>query len=163
MSDGAAPDDAVGTSRSGILIVVVAVLIAIVVLAQGYGDAPDEFDTSSSKSPSTTIVSTTTTLPAGRPAAEVKVKVANATNTPGLAAKVRDILQGRGYTQTSIGDSPNKQLATDVFFLPGWEAEARSVALALGLGPNVVRPMPEPPPISPGDAAILILAGVDLA
>ncbi|MFM8895351.1 MAG: LytR C-terminal domain-containing protein, partial [Actinomycetales bacterium] len=102
-------------------------------------------------------------LPAGRPAAEVKVKVANATNTPGLAAKVRDILQGRGYTQTTIGDSPNKQLTTDVFFLPGWEAEARSVALALGLGPNVVRPMPEPPPISPGDAAILILAGVDLA
>ncbi|MBU3701186.1 MAG: LytR family transcriptional regulator [Acidimicrobiia bacterium] len=163
MTDGAAPHDAVGPSRSGIVIVVVAVLVAIVVLAQGYGDAPDEFATSSSKSQSTSTLVSTTTLPAGRPVADVKVKVANATNTPGLAAKVRDILQGRGYTQTTIGDSPNKQLATDVFFLPGWEAEARSVALALGLGPNVVRPMPEPPPISPGDAAILVLAGVDLA
>lgn len=162
MSDGAAPDDAVGTPRSGIVIVVVAVLVAIVVLAQGYGDAPDEFATSSSKSQTTSTVVSTTTLPAGRPASEVAVKVANATNTPGLAAKVRDILQGRGYTQTTIGDSPNKQLTTDVFFLPGWEAEARSVALALGLAPNVVRPMPEPPPISPGDATILVLAGVDL-
>ena len=163
MSDGAAADDAVGTSRSGIVIVVIAVLVAIVVLAGAYGDAPDEFATTSGKSQTVATPVTTTTLVPGRPAAEVKVKVANATNTPGLAAKVRDILQGRGYTQTTIGDSPNKQLATDVFFLPGWESEARAVALALGLGPNVVRPIPEPPPISPGDATILVLAGVDLA
>lgn len=163
MGDDAAPPSVPDATRSGIVIVLVAVLIGVIVLARGYGDAPDEFDTASNRSVSTTTQVITTTTLAGRPAAEVKVKIVNATNTPGLAAKVRDILQGRGYTQLSIGDSPTKQLGSDIFYLPGWEAEALGVARALGLGPTVVRPMPDPPPVSPGDATVLVLAGVDLA
>ncbi|MFM8862188.1 MAG: hypothetical protein ACKOIA_07035 [Acidimicrobiia bacterium] len=46
MSDGAAPDDAVGTSRSGILIVVVVVLTIVVL-----GDFDEEVSNSSGASP----------------------------------------------------------------------------------------------------------------
>lgn len=163
MTDGAEPHDAAHASRSGIVIVVVTVLIAVVVLAKGYGSSHSEVDTTAEPSRTTTTLAVTTTSLAGRTPAEVKVKAVNATNTQGLAGKVRDALQGRGYTQVAVGDATTKQLQSDVFYLPGWEAEAQAVARALGVNATNVRPMPEPPPISPGDATVLVMAGTDLA
>jgi hypothetical protein len=86
----------------------------------------------------------------------------NATSTQGLATKVRDILQSRGYTQVALGDAPTPQLTTDIFYTAGAQADAQAVARALGLNASVVKPMPEPPPVSPGDATVLVMAGVDL-
>ena len=162
MTDGGESREAARASRTGIAIVVVAVLIAIVVLAKGYGSAHSEVSSGSASKATTTTIVTTTTL-ASKPPADVKVKVVNATNTQGLAGKVRDTLQGRGYTQIALGDSTTKQLQTDVFYVAGSQAEAQAVARALGVGAANVRPMPEPPPVSPGDATVLVMAGVDLA
>ena len=162
MSDGPAPHDAARASRTGIVIVVLAVLIGVIVLAKGYGPARSEVTGSGSSRSTVATVATTTTL-AGKPASEVKVKVVNATNTQGLAAKVRDVLAGRGYTQLTVGDAPTKQLQSDVFYLAGSEGEAQAVARALGINATNVRPMPEPPPVSPGEATVLVLAGTDLS
>jgi hypothetical protein len=119
---------------AGIVVVIVAVVVGVILL---------------------------TTL-AGNPPADVKVKSVNATSTQGLATKVRDILQSRGYTQVALGDAPTPQLTTDIFYTAGAQADAQAVARALGLNASVVKPMPEPPPVSPGDATVLVMAGVDL-
>lgn len=163
MNDDAAPHDASRTSRSGIVIVVVAVVIALLVLGRGYGSARTEVDgNTASPQATTTIVTTTTTLP-GRPPAEVKVKSVNATTTAGLAGKVRDMLNAKGYTQVALGDATTKQVQSDVFYLPGYEGDAQAVAAALGITAANVRPMPDPPPVSPGDATVMVMAGSDLA
>lgn len=160
MSDGVDPNVAARASRTGVAIVVVAVLVAVVVLARGYDSGRSEISVGSSKA-TTTTVATTTTL-ASKVPAEVKVKVVNATNVQGLAGKVRDILEGRGYTQISVGDATTKQLQTEIYYQPGAEPEAQAVARALGLGASSVKPMPDPPPVSPADSVVLVLAGVDL-
>lgn len=163
MTDGAEPQDESHSSRSGIVIVVAAVVVALVLLGKGYGPFHSEVESGSNTPRSTTTIATTVTTLASRPPAEVKVKVVNATSTQGLAGKVRDTLNGRGYTQVALGDASTKQLQSDIYYLPGSEAEAQAVARALGINATNVRPMPEPPPVSPGDATVMVLAGVDLA
>lgn len=161
MTDGADPSDVLPASRSGIVIVVVAVLVAVIILGKGYEPGRSAIGPSASGATTTTRVTSTTI--ASRAPADVKVRSVNATNTQGLAGKVRDILQSRGYTQVTLADSPNKLLQTEIYFQPGAEAEAQAVARALGVGAANVRPMPDPPPVTPGDASVLVLAGVDLA
>lgn len=153
-------DDRVG--RTGIVVVVLAVLVGVVLLATAYGDSTSEIDAPSKESAATTIPSTTTTTVAGRPAAEVKVKVVNATNVTGLATRTRDTLLARGYTQVSVGDSQNIQERTSVYYQPGFEAEGQNVARALGLSVEIAQPLPEPPPASIGEANVLVMAGLDL-
>ena len=163
MTDGTGSHDEDRASRSGIAIVIVAVVVALIVLGKGYGPFRSEVSTGSDTPRTTTTIATTVTTLASKPPAEVKVKVVNATSTQGLAGKVRDTLNGRGYTQVTLGDASNKQLQSDVYYLPGSEPEAQAVARALGVNAANVRPMPDPPPVSPGDATVMVLAGVDLA
>lgn len=166
MTDGAeAPNESNESkaSRSGIVIVVAAVVIALVVLGKGYGPFRSEVSSGSRATTTTSTIATTVTTLPSKPPADVKVKVVNATSTQGLAGKVRDTLNGRGYTQVTLGDASTRQLQTDVYYLPGSDAEAQAVARALGVNATNVRPMPEPPPVSPGDATVMVLAGIDLA
>lgn len=149
-------------SRAGVVIVVVAVIIGLILLTKGYGAHESEVDGAGSSTPKTTVVQTSTTTIVGNPPASVKVKVVNATNTVGLATRTRDMLQVRGYTQVSVGDSPTAQERTTILYTPGAEADAQNVAKALGLDASAVQPMPEPPPVSPGDATVLVMAGLDI-
>ena len=149
-------------SRAGVVIVVVAVIIGLILLGKGYGAHESEVDGAGSSTPKTTVVQTSTTTIVGNPPASVKVKVVNATNTVGLATRTRDMLQVRGYTQVSVGDSPKAQERTTILYTPGAEADAQNVAKALGLDASAVQPMPEPPPVSPGDATVLVMAGLDI-
>lgn len=148
--------------RSGIVVVVLAVLVGVVLLATAYGDSRSAIDAPAKEASATTIASTTTTTLAGRPAAEVKVKVVNATNVTGLATRTRDTLLARGYTQVSVGDSQNIQERTSVYYQPGFEAEGQNVAKALGLSTEIAQPLPDPPPASIGEANVLVMAGLDL-
>jgi hypothetical protein len=147
--------------RAGVVVVLLAV-VALIVLTKGYGDARSEVGPASTTKTTTSVVESTTTTLAGNLPADVKVKVVNATSTQGLATKTRDTLQSRGYTQVALGDAPTPQLSSEIFYMAGAQADAQAVARALGLDPAAVKPMPEPPPVSPGDATVLVMAGVDL-
>lgn len=162
MTDGTESHDEARASRSGIVIVVIAVVVALIILGKGYGSFRSEVSSGSNTPRTTTTIATSVTTLASKPPADVKVKVVNATSTQGLAGKVRDTLNGRGYTQVTLGDASTKQLQTDIYYLPGSEPEAQAVARALGVNAANVRPMPEPPPVSPGEATVMVLAGVDL-
>ncbi len=164
-ADTPAPDDqdhGHGT-RTGVVIVVVAVVLGLILLSKGYSSGRSEISTPG-QSPSKTavVVSTTTTL-VGNPPASVKVKVVNATNVQGLATKTRDRLQGVGYTQVTVGDSPKPQERTTVYYVAGSQADGQAVVKALGLNPDQALQIPEPPPAELAGATVLVMAGLDLS
>jgi hypothetical protein len=103
------------------------------------------------------------TTPSARPPGEVKVLVANATRTEGLAGKVTEKLRLAGYNVVPPTDAP-KEDASVIHFASGYEVEAQIVAQALELPPAAVQPMPTPPPLSDlRGAHLLVLAGPELA
>ncbi len=164
-ADTSAPDDhdpGRGT-RTGVIIVVVAVVLGLILLTKGYGSGRSEVSPANQSSSNTTVVSSTTTTLVPNPAASVKVKVVNATNVPGLATKTRDRLQSVGYTQISVGDSPKPQEKTTVYYAPGSEADGQAVAKALGLNVDQVLLLPDPPPVDLAGATVLVMAGLDLS
>ena len=130
--------------------------------AEGSGAVTSTTSTTVAGDPATTVAPETPTTVAGRPPAEVSVKVANAAGTSGLASKVRSTLQSKGYSQIQVSDAPKIVTATEIYFAEGGEADAASVAAALGVT-AAAKPMPNPPPLALGGATVLVLAGPDLA
>jgi hypothetical protein len=101
-------------------------------------------------------------LPAGpRPPAEVKVLVVNASGVQGAAGAKQKALSAAGYTSVGTGTAPRLATATAVQHIEGYESEAQAVASALTLSPTVVGPVPNPPPVPTGDAAVLVVLGTD--
>jgi hypothetical protein len=92
----------------------------------------------------------------------VKVRVVNTTTISGLAANTRQRLQTAGYTQVAVGDTPNPQEKSAVYYVAGSEGDAQAVATALGLAPEQVLAMPNPPPAELAGATVLVMAGADL-
>ena len=151
----------------GLALIVGAVLIGLFLLVKGYdteGGVVAE-DKVSTETTTTTapVESTTTTTVAAKPPADVVVKVANASGQSGVASSTRTTLQGKGYTQVSVGDAPSIVTSTQVLYVEGAQADAQAVAAALGVDAAAVAPMPAPPPVALGDAIVLVLAGPDLA
>lgn len=164
-ADTPAPDDqdnGRGT-RTGVIIVAVAVLLGVILLTKGYDSGRSEVSPSKDSSSNTSVVVSTTTTLVGNPPASVKVKAVNATNVQGLATKTRDRLQSVGYTQVSVGDSPKPQEKTTVYYVAGSEADGQAVAKALGLNADQVLLIPEPPPVDLAGATVLVMAGLDLS
>ena len=164
-ADTPAPDDqdhGHGT-RTGVVIVVVAVLLGLILLTKGYGSGSSEVSPATQESSKAAIVVSTTTTLVANPPASVKVKVVNATNVQGLATKARDRLQGAGYTQVTVGDSPKPQERTTVYYVAGSQGDGQAVAKALGLNLDQVLQIPEPPPTELVGATVLVMAGLDLS
>ena len=154
----------------GLALIIGAVVIGLLLLVKGYDAedglvateaAPVTSTTTTTQPEGTVDTPTTTTLPTSPPA-QVVVKVANASGASGVAAKTRDTLQGRGYTQISLGDAPSVVATSQVLFTEGAEGDAQAVAGALGLTASAVAPVPSPAPVKLGDAKVLVLAGPDL-
>ena len=149
--------------RAGIVLVVVAVIIGAVLLAKGYsGSSPSEIGSSKHGSSATTVVVTTSTTLPTKPVDQVVVKVVNASGVSGLATRQRDKLLAKGYTQVSLGDAPGANTQTVVYYGTGAQGDAQAVARVLGTDPLKVQPLPEPPPVSPGNASVLVMVGSDL-
>lgn len=164
-TDAPAPEDhdnGRGT-RTGIVIVVVAVLLGLILLTKGYDSGSSEIRPSEEGTTRTSVVVTTTTSLVSNPPANVKVKVVNATNVQGLATKTRDRLQSVGYTQVAVGDAPQPQEKTTVYYVTGSEGDGQAVARALGLNADQVLQLPEPPPAELAGATVLVMAGLDLS
>jgi hypothetical protein len=116
-------------------------------------------------SPTTTTtpahpVPTTTTVPPSR----VPVLVANASGVTGAAAAVANELQPGGWDLLPPTDATAQASASDVYYVAGYQPEAKTIATTLHLAPTAVLPYTTAAPISSiGTAQVLVVVGPDLA
>lgn len=116
--------------------------------------------------PATSVPATATapaTAAAGRPPAGVHVIAFNASAVPGSAGRVSARLKTDGYSVGPAG--PDKKPARDssaVMYRPGFDTEARTLAVALGLDPGVIQPA-EAAPGGWGNAEVAVVIGNDVA
>ena len=137
--------------------------------AQTTTNPPITTTTTTIAPPTTTTIPapTTTTVPLVTEGAVVLV--ANASNVPGGAGKLASALAAVGFhmaPSTNAGGNEERLDVTKIYFLPGGEAVAQSLAMVMGS--VAVTRMPVPAPITGAnvdlaDATVLIMLGTDLA
>jgi LytR cell envelope-related transcriptional attenuator len=153
----------------GVVLVAVAVVLGFFVLRAiedtGGGPTPEEIEAANDTTASSedAAASTDTTAPAARPPGEVVVLVANASGVQGAAANQADAIAGGGYQVLPAANAPAEVEATQVLATAGYEADAAALAAAIGAPPESVAAMPEPPPIDPTGAHVVVMLGPDLA
>ena len=160
-----------GTSPvRGVVLVAVAVVLGFFVLRaiDDTGGAPGVTDTETTSTgeegqAGETPDATEPEAPAPRPVGEVTVLVANASGVSGAAGTQRDLLAGAGYLTVEPTNAPENLDATQVLAVAGYEADAAALASQIAAPPESVQPMPEPPPVDPAGAQIVVLLGTDLA
>lgn len=173
------PTGSAGTGEQqtflGAALIGLAVILGLVLLVKGFTDeggpvAADDPTVTESTVPSvdrdaapTVPEETTTTTLAARDPASVSVLVANGSGVSGVAGQTADALEGAGYT---IVDTANASpvSATQVLYVGEAEPDAAAIAAVLGLGPEAVAPMPDPPPVPDlAGADVVVIVGPDLA
>lgn len=137
--------------------------------AQTTTNPPITTTTTTIAPPTTTTIPapTTTTVPLVTEGAVVLV--ANASNVPGGAGRLASALAAVGFhmaPSTNAGGNEERLDVTKIYFLPGGEAVAQSLAMVMGS--VAVTRMPVPAPITGAnvnlaDATVLIMLGKDLA
>jgi hypothetical protein len=157
----------------GIALIVVAVLLGVILL--NATDSPEPFagepvDNSDDSTDDTTDTSTpagdtssTTVAPVVRDPATVTVLVANGAGIPGLAGGITDQLEAQNYLTAPASDTLAPADESNVFYTPGYEADAAAIAALLSPAPATA-PLPDPPPVADMQGAnILVVAAADLA
>ncbi len=149
----------------GVLLVAVAVVIGALLLANGLDDgaATVRSDSGSDDNASTTTTEPDTQTPAGSlDRADIPVVVANGAGIEGAAGAVSDLLASAGYPQPISEDATNPDptgLDTVYYVTADFQEAALQVASDLGLTPDAVVPIPDPPPADPGLAGVLVVLG----
>ncbi len=104
--------------------------------------------------------STTTTIPPSR----VPVVVANASGVNGAAAAVTAELRPSGWNLLAPTNATAQETTSHVYYLAGFEPEARAIATTLQLPATAVVPYTTAAPISSiGTAQVLVVVGPDVA
>lgn len=107
---------------------------------------------------------TTTTTSALRNPQDIKVLVANGTDTARAASSFSDRLHTAGYDTLASTNAVTPAASSTVFYAPGFDREAAVVASLLGLQATSVQPLPQQAPVAQlHDADILVVVGPDLA
>jgi len=121
--------------------------------------------TSDAAADATSPDSSDTTAAPIRPQAEVILIVANASGVSGAARTQTDRMTQAGYQAVEPANAPPDTELTTTEILPsaGFEQEAARLATELGLPPESVKPMTDPPPVDLAGANILVLLGTDIA
>jgi hypothetical protein len=152
----------------GALLIGAAVLLGALLLANGFGD--DTVSSGSSTTPTTKPASsgsstTASTVVQAHDAAQVKVLVLNGSGKSGVAGNASEQLKALNYTLLEAGNAVGGPFPQSVvYFVPGYDADAATIAGKLGLPPTAVQPLPTPPPASvgdPKDANIVVIVGTD--
>ncbi|MBW3581039.1 MAG: LytR C-terminal domain-containing protein [Actinobacteria bacterium] len=152
----------------GVVLIVVAVALGIVLLQATEG--PDPFEVppdeltggASTVTTATGQASTTATTLAPVDPSTITVLVANGGGIAGLAAAVTDQVAAEGY-QTADPTNAEQVDASVVYYTPGFEGAAETLAALFDPAPAVA-PLPDPPPVDDLEAANLVLvAAADLA
>ncbi|HET8618575.1 MAG TPA: LytR C-terminal domain-containing protein [Acidimicrobiales bacterium] len=158
----------------GVVLVAVAAVLGFFLLRaiddSGSGiEVADVPDTETSDTPADEgeepPASDTTAAPEPRPPGEVTIIVANASGVQGAATDQTEALGAAGYLYAPAGNAPEGTELANTEILPaaGFEAEAARLATELGLPPEAVKQMTDPPPVDLAGANILVLLGSDLA
>ena len=105
----------------------------------------------------------TTAPPTARPPGEVVVLVANASGVQGAAGAQSEAIAAGGYQVLPAANAPEEVEATQILATAGYEADAAALAAAIGAPAEAVVAMPEPPPLDPTGAQLVVVLGPDLA
>jgi hypothetical protein len=161
-SGGGASHD--GRATGGIAPVRAAVVIIIFVVAAialvAVGTRPTvsgEAATTSTTTTTTTKTSPTTTTTTVAPSA-VKVVVANATSTNGLAGHYTAVLAAHGWAMQTATDAATTQATSVVYYASGFQAEAAAI-----VSPTAAQPLTAAVPV-PGVTGddVVVVVGADL-
>ena len=174
--DGSFGRSAGGAMARGVALIVVAVLVGFVLLNAtdapaplnvSSDETPDEGSTATQPSSETTTTtaltaSTDTSVAGARPAAEVTVLVANGAKVQGAAGKLSTQIAEGGYKMAPAANTAPVPTST-VYFIEGYEPEAKAVAALLTPVPPTA-PMPAPAPVDDlRGAQVVVVQGPDLA
>lgn len=107
---------------------------------------------------------TITAPPSTKAPADVNVYVVNAADpAKTLAGPMANELTSLGYTVTGRVDGPVSP-ESNVWYIPGYEGDAKAIATAIGFGTSTVAPLPDPAPVTvPPGTAIVVSIGTDKA
>jgi hypothetical protein len=166
-TDGSFGRSAGGAAARGALLLAVALVIGILLLRSGGGDPYSRSVRAVSPGGpevSTQIpTATTVTVPLRTPA-DIKVLPTNGTSTAGAATNTGNRLKAAGYNVLAATNTTNPATASNVFYNPGFEREARVIAQLLGFADATVQPMPTPPPVADTRGAdVIVVVGADQA
>jgi hypothetical protein len=155
----------------GAVLIAAAFIIGLILL-QKTDRAPRSVRTQGGVTPTTlpslTLPTTGSTIQTGHQAKDVKVLVANGTNTPGAASRVVQTLTTSGYNVLAPTDATKAAKTTTrasvVYFTPGYDQDARVIAVRAGLQQTAVLALPATPPVASTQGAnVVVLIGPDLA
>lgn len=114
----------------------------------------------------TTQPATTTTSPGGaHPSSTVKVLVANASQTNGIAAYYSSKLSAAGWGTLVPVTAAASETSSTIYYATGDQADALAIAATLGVASSAVEAMAAGvvPVNTTGNAQVVVLAGDDLA
>lgn len=101
------------------------------------------------------------------PQAEVRVLVANGAGVVGLAGRTRDqLVSAQNYNGLTPTNTKTPAAESVVYYIPGYELDARNIAKILNASPEAVAPMPavaELPVSDLAEAHVLVIIAADLA
>lgn len=148
-----------GAVLVGVAVVVGILLYSVVNGSGGAGGGGAKASTTPSSSSSSTGTTATTSVNSGRPAAQVKVFVQNASGVSGAAATKANVLRGLGYAIVGAPvTAATPQTGTVVGCKPGFTKEADTLAKAVGVG-TTVGVYPTPPPANSTSADCIVTIG----
>jgi hypothetical protein len=119
--------------------------------------------------------STTTTTKAGHkgagstttttaPHSATSVVVANATSTSGLAAHYSTVIGSGGWTMKTPVDASTSEATSAVYYAPGQQEAAGSIATGIGVQPTQVLPISTTTPVNGVTGTdVVVVIGADLA
>ncbi len=163
----------------GVLVVAVALGVYLVTLGTGHGASaspvaahttspPKTSPPSTTVPPSTTAptaaTSPTTASSGAQPSATVKVLVANASQTNGIATYFSGKLAAAGWGTLTPVTATTAETTSTIYYATGRQQDALAVAAALGLPSSSVKPIAGVVPVAGiTQADIVVVAGNDLA
>ncbi len=98
------------------------------------------------------------------PTAEVRVLVANGTTVAGAAGATREqLVTSQGYNGLAPTNTTSAVDESAIYYVPGYELDARQIAQLLNASPQSVQAMPADPPVEDlAEAHVLVVLGPDL-
>ena len=164
-----APPPGPNPVNRGLILIAIGVVLAVILLIKAGGAGPDSSKAddliASGEEKITTTTEATTTTVAEQAPQTVQVVAANGSGASGMAAKAAQVLAQSGYTQVVSTNTVQPVTASSVMYASGYDANARSIAAALGLPETSVQALAPGAQLAkdqPATAGVIIMIGPDL-